>query len=484
MFDPVPGKNENISGRRVKMVRTAITGAGNDQAAGALSAAGAKPARKSEFSAIMAKSLNSQAGVKNASGKVSADAVKGSQPKQDVKQDVKQDSGLTSAGVKAEDKNRPEQSGAVKDGGENSSAAQAETGSKMEAAAQDVAEKLKDELGITDEQLQEAMSALGLTMLDLLNPSNVTKVAMQAAGVQDAVELVTDGELSSALKNILDFVNQRTAELADELHIPAEELQNAVNQAKAENAYADPQSADANETDDSSRAEDSSIAKAVSQEKGTQTESSTAAQEEPLMQAVSEKLTTHRENAGGQQQGNRPGDSGIGNVPANVTQQVAHVFEQAFQPDTASVNPADIVRQVIDAVRLTSTQSLQSIEIQLSPESLGKVNVMVSVREGVITAQITAQNEQVRQALENQLVVLKENFENQGIKVEAVEVTVQSHGFEANQNFTGREQEQGSHEGKRRLRPEELRLFEDGEQDAEVQDVLPVNENSSVEYTA
>lgn len=36
------------------------------------------------------------------------------------------------------------------------------------------------------------------------------------------------------------------------------------------------------------------------------------------------------------------------------------------------------------------------MEIQLTPETLGKVNVLVSVREGVVTAQLNVQNEQVK----------------------------------------------------------------------------------------
>ena len=42
---------------------------------------------------------------------------------------------------------------------------------------------------------------------------------------------------------------------------------------------------------------------------------------------------------------------------------------------------------------------------------------------------------EVKAALENQLTALKEQFNNQGIKVEAVEITVQSHGFESEQNL-------------------------------------------------
>ena len=46
------------------------------------------------------------------------------------------------------------------------------------------------------------------------------------------------------------------------------------------------------------------------------------------------------------------------------------------------------------------------MEMQLNPEHLGKIYLNISEREGVIRAQITAQNEAVKEALETQLVEL------------------------------------------------------------------------------
>ena len=154
--------------------------------------------------------------------------------------------------------------------------------------------------------------------------------------------------------------------------------------------------------------------------------------------------------------------------------------------NVGQVDAADIVQQIIDSVKVVSTESLQSMEIQLTPENLGKIHLTVSSRDGIMTAQIAAQDEAVKKAIENQLAVLKENFNNQGLKVEHVEVTVESHAFEGNQNpADGSRQNQES--GRRRtlnldshmgLSEEEL---SDDEQ--QVMDML-VGDNSSVSYMA
>ena len=56
----------------------------------------------------------------------------------------------------------------------------------------------------------------------------------------------------------------------------------------------------------------------------------------------------------------------------------------------------------------------------------------ITVIEGVIHAQLAASNEAVRAALETQVADLRQNLNQAGVKVDAVEVTVASHEFEKN----------------------------------------------------
>lgn len=74
-----------------------------------------------------------------------------------------------------------------------------------------------------------------------------------------------------------------------------------------------------------------------------------------------------------------------------------------------------------------------SLQMQLYPEHLGKVSIQVVSKNGVLTAQIAAENEVAKAALESQLATLKESFDSQGIKVQSVEVMVSTNAFEQNQ---------------------------------------------------
>lgn len=98
--------------------------------------------------------------------------------------------------------------------------------------------------------------------------------------------------------------------------------------------------------------------------------------------------------------------------------------------------------------------------MQLHPASLGTVNVQIAARGGSITAQFTTQNEAVRAAVESQIVELKQQFEEQGIKVDKVEVAVASHQDSQQFSQSGEEaqRDQKSQSGRtvRRLNLDEL----------------------------
>lgn len=113
---------------------------------------------------------------------------------------------------------------------------------------------------------------------------------------------------------------------------------------------------------------------------------------------------------------------------------VVQTVERAF------IDVEDLMNQISHLTRVTVQQAESSIEMQLNPAHLGKIYLQVASKEGVITAQLAAQNEAVKQALENQVSVLKENMNQQGLKVEAVEVTIASHEFE--QNLESQSQQQ------------------------------------------
>lgn len=146
----------------------------------------------------------------------------------------------------------------------------------------------------------------------------------------------------------------------------------------------------------------------------------------------------------------------------------------------------DIMNQIMDYMKMQLNADTTNLEMQLHPASLGTLQIQLASKAGVVTANFIAQNETVKAALEVQMVQLKEQFEEQGIKVESIQVTVQTHEFERNLDEQGRGRNQQP-EKKSRTR----RIHLSGSlspEDPETEEIMPSDRiavgNSTVEYTA
>jgi len=106
----------------------------------------------------------------------------------------------------------------------------------------------------------------------------------------------------------------------------------------------------------------------------------------------------------------------------------------------ATVDSESVLSQITESIKVNVSQDVTTMEMQLHPASLGTVHMQISSNNGVVTAQLLVQDEAVKAAIEGQLLSLQETLEQQGHKVEAVEVSVASYDLNkgSNQN-DGRE---------------------------------------------
>jgi flagellar hook-length control protein FliK len=131
-------------------------------------------------------------------------------------------------------------------------------------------------------------------------------------------------------------------------------------------------------------------------------------------------------------------------------------FNQAAQgAATQTRQNAAFAQQVFQQVENGMLRSLadgtKQLNIQLTPENLGTVTVMLSVRNKELTAIIRPDSQEAAKAIENQLHVLRLSLEQQGLKVERLEVRPQlqdstSHPWQGFEQHQGREMHQKSKE--------------------------------------
>jgi len=157
----------------------------------------------------------------------------------------------------------------------------------------------------------------------------------------------------------------------------------------------------------------------------------------------------------GQNESPKGGENGLMNQQQSLfaqnlqnSQQVMNVENVIPTESYFSADTQMIMDQIMDFMKLNATDGLTQLEMQLHPESLGTLQINIASKEGVITAHFNTENEVVKEVLESQMIQLKEAFKEQGIKVEAIEITVQTHGFERNLE-QGRQQSSGENNDRR-----------------------------------
>lgn len=352
----------------------------------------------------------------------------------------------------------------------------------VEEFAKEVQKEVKELLGVDDAQLEAAMKELGLTYQDLMDPVNLANLVMNLTGEEDQLGLLMNADFQELMQNVevlsknllqeLGMTPQEVAEVFAQLEQNAAQITEEVPQQMQEVTDTQADVLKVQQTDDVQITEQKSQVTGLTETNAAATESvESDGNVQNVEEPVSQEVRVENDQTASQQEGQQeeaPENSMTTEDDVSLLQQndtteksifTEHTFQQTVQtirtdnitaaPTTAApqnvvFNTLDVIRQVSEFTRVMYQGDTTSMEMQLNPENLGKIYVQVTAKEGVVTAHLAVQNEIVKEALENQTIQLRENMNQQGIKVEAVEVTIASHEFERNleQNQQGSAQDE------------------------------------------
>lgn len=370
-------------------------------------------------------------------------------------------------------------------------------------AGEKLVDDVAEEMEVTPEEVEEVMEVLGLTAVQLLDPANMQKLLVALSGNEDQLSIVTDAELYGHLQNLLDTVETALNDLQSELGLSEEDLSailadmavvqqpedtdipdELLTQPETENValegmkdYAVTVHKNGESVEVKVTVDDASGAKSV-QEEVTET---TAA-------APKHEAKSGSKNAFAEHKGENSSDNLMMQAPAEQTQLNDVSGGQPVMERFTSTE--DIMNQIMEYMKINLKGDVQELELQLHPASLGNVHVQIASKDGMLTAQFTAQNEVVKAAIESQLIQLKTQFEEQGIKVDSVEVTVGNYQFE--QNFSGNDEHPGERQsaGKKNRRNINLNdidlddIPEDMDDSERIAAEMMANSGNTVDYTA
>lgn len=329
-----------------------------------------------------------------------------------------------------------------------------------------IVEKVTDDLDISEDELNNAMQLLGLTALDLLNPANLAAIYCEVTGsVSDPQALVLNADFTALFNDMsqiasenaaqLDLLSQLTASDDGEIlntdiissadTTDTTESAGSVNtpEKTADTSYDDIAALGQNindTADEAVKVYDGSTQDGSYQntDEGTSSgetgngvtsgentdKSQTKVQADSSPDNSDERILQHEDD--------EHSDNSVLHVSVSEQLNTDTSFELSQSQNRSHIDTTDIIRQIVDSISISNTTEESAIELQLTPESLGRMYINVSQKNSEITARIAVSNEAVKEALQTQMVNLKEALNNSGIRVNEVEITVASHEFERN----------------------------------------------------
>ena len=369
-----------------------------------------------------------------------------------------------------------------------------ESGDVLEQAEDEVIDTLCKEYGVDEETLQNLLDDMGLSALDLLNPQNLVSFIVQLTGVASGEELLLDENFLSVMETLnhlaeglmkelnvdmnglqelvaeMEMVQTNTEVPTDFQEVLNNTLENGENSQTAVETTENTMTAGetTGEAQKVEVAEENGQHNVANQGQNTQevTEEQIMVEEaatedvaevleeqpEDASEIKVEKQVTDAEDTTVEQQMTEEGFSRNSNqnsesnrfldqsanenlVTTQTTMNISQSVEVSQMTQFSSYLSADtvqIMEQIVQQMRVTISNEITTMEMQMNPENLGKVYVNISSEEGVVNAQFHATNEVVKEALEAQVATLRESLNQAGVKVDAIEVTIASHEFERN----------------------------------------------------
>ncbi len=359
----------------------------------------------------------------------------------------------------------------------------------LSAQVIELVQKITEILGITPEEFENIIQESGIDDVQLLDKDVLSEVLVQALGADSNLDLLTDETNYDLFTGSMEVLNEvlgsdsgiedlTIGELKEVISqtLSAEPAEETLPQQSEESVKTEfvPETSEPVLEIKAENTEDKP--KTVRYEKDSNGDFIRVDVSESGKQVGEESLVTKAVKPEEQQTGRNFGERKEGGTEEHMMNPGPSFEEIKIQPEapvqevpfTYSANTQEIAEQILDHMKTVTDGDYTDVEMQLHPASLGTLHIHVTNNAGVLTASFVTENEAVRSAVESQMVRLIEQFESQGIKIDAVEVTVASHAFEQG-NDTGRSNESNDH-NPRRSRRINLADYADGADASDLED--------------
>lgn len=362
-----------------------------------------------------------------------------------------------------------------------------DTVNEVEAKIRDI---IKEKMDMTDEEIDEVLAEMNISIFQLLQPEMLQEFVMLQTGAEP-IDMITD----SSLMDTLQTMKQEMTNILQEYEVtePVAFVEALVNnEIQTIDNASKPSVSPENQMEEVPEDFESEVpVESAETEKKSKDDSEQMVTNDNEVTVKDEasgiQVTVENGNGKNRQTGHQSFEQQGQQLAGNVVNQLSEAIVEGNHAVTAyssEIEQQDIVRQVVEQIKIMNGNETSRMQVQLYPEHLGRVEIQVMLKNGTMTAQITAETEMAKAAIESQLQILKESFEEKNIQVDAVEVSVGTKNFERDQDGHDTAEDKGkSGTGRRNVRLGGLDSSMDEISDEEAEERLEAH-GASVEFSA
>lgn len=365
-----------------------------------------------------------------------------------------------------------------------------------------VLQQFAELLEVTVQELQGCFEKLGIDTSEMLDADNLAKLVLMLGGGEDITDMLVDPEMLEDFEGLRNAV----AQILDAQGTDAEEFAAITASEAFEDTVGGKEVTDVIGHLDTVVNSDRPAGRTSETLGDTEVSDDTASVKEPTVtytrtgestrldrngsdeEGRSMRQGSDTERTEGRETGRREAVTQVRNDAQGFIagmQNALKTTSTEMMLNEMGTSVRDIVYQLVDAVKVNIGGDNTSLEMQLTPESLGKVQLNISSKDGVMTAHIITEDRTAKEAIESQLQTLKDTITEQGFKVDAIEVTVSNFSFSDSRNAAHSDEERGQSSGHGskagRMSAEEITPADNGE---EIRREVMLQTGSTVSYVA
>ena len=308
---------------------------------------------------------------------------------------------------------------------------------ELEIIYEEAIQVISDMFDIPVEALQSILQTHQMDLLDLSDNAKLIDIVQSVFGHEDMATMLLDPEATEALKAVHEQVQAVIDSLGDDLDTSTLREQLAALSGNTPEKAVDGQV---------SEPKGHSTTPIINKDGEGNMTQGPEMEVNDLRDAGKNTTKYNQNHSSGQEQNNQT----FGEM---VSQQVTNLKEvvgvgETNKPEFQQISTREVIDQIVTKAIVNLSNEKTSMQLQLNPGHLGKIAVSVTAEQGVVKGQFVAENSVVKEMLETNMIQLKTQLEEQGIKVDKIEVTIGNTNQFFEQGQQGNEQGKGSKQSK------------------------------------